>query len=111
MSCKGASKLTLTQALAIKANNYTSKDCKTDYEAFEVDARIIELQAKKDARENAMAIKAHERFEDAKQEIKDVKTLDDRIEAVTEIREYWKIYSDNGFSYQIIEIPPQILNF
>lgn len=111
MSCKDASHLTLAQALAIQANNYTSKDCKTDYEASEVDARIIYLQSRKDQKACEMATKAHEAFEDAKAQIKEIKTIDDRIEAITEIREFWKIYSDNGFSYQIIEIPPQIMSF
>lgn len=120
MSCKTAARLTLTQCLNIRANQYRSANNLVDYQAEEIDERIIELQARKDERENNMALKAHARFEMAKEEIKSIPTsqnthsktpLIERMELVTEIKEYWKIYSENGFSYEVIEIPPQIMNF
>lgn len=111
MSCKTAAHLNLTQALAIQANQYRSSDNKRDYEAYEVDERIHELQSNKSERENQRALR---RFEMAKEEIDSIPTvrpLVERLELVTEIKEYWKVYSENGFSYQVIEIPPQIMNF
>lgn len=55
--CKGAAKLNLYQCTMLVANGMISRTGK-DYQAEEVEARIIELQSKKDERAIAALIRA-----------------------------------------------------
>lgn len=50
MGCLTASRLNLSQCLEIQVNGYRSRDAKRDYQVEEVEARILKLQANKDAR-------------------------------------------------------------
>ena len=129
---KGASKLTLSQALAIKANNYTSKDCKRDYQAEEIEERILELSSRaSDKKINAIMRELEKApappsnpsstfnpSSPRKLELaesgnnKAARPIDDyRLEAYSIIKDYWRVYKENGFSFEDIEVPPVICNF
>jgi hypothetical protein len=51
MPCKTAKALNLRQCLDIRSNRYRSINNRMDYQPEEIDARINELQARKDARQ------------------------------------------------------------
>jgi hypothetical protein len=111
MSSKGASHLNLKQCLAIQANQYRSSDNRRDYQPEEIEDRIHTISANQSAKAIKQSI---QRFETSKQEIAQIVVKpapEATVELVTEFREYWKVISPNGFSYQIIEIPNQIMNF
>lgn len=101
MSSITAKHLNLKQCLVIQANQYRSSDNRRDYQAEEIEERILELQANKSEREFKTALKA----------LESVPVIEERLELVTEIKDYWKLYGPNGFSYELIEIPPQIMSF
>lgn len=60
---KEASKLNLTQCLAIQNSNYTSKDGTIDYDQSSVDFRIYELQNSLSAKIHAAELKQFEKAE------------------------------------------------
>lgn len=106
MSSKGAMMLNLSQCLRIKANQYRSSDNRRDYEATEIEARILELQASKDMKRissvlkerNAMAVEAIMGADEGQAAAWDWKNNGDEF-----------LVLSNGFS--LVAIPPRILNF
>lgn len=106
MSSKGASKLSLSQCLRIQANQYRSADNRRDYEASEIEDRILELQARKDAKHvssvlkerNAIAIERALGADEGQAAAWDYLKRDDEYMVLS-----------NGFS--LVAIPPRILNF
>lgn len=50
MGCRSGQKLNLSQAIEIRTNGYRTRDARHDYQAEEVDDRIIFLQSTRDAR-------------------------------------------------------------
>lgn len=110
MSCKTANRLNLTQCLAIKANQYRSSDNKRDYQAEEIDERIIELQARKDSKSiesslklmNAIAIEAVLGRDEGQAAQWDYRAVEN---------EEIKIIGANGFSYQWVLVPGIICPF
>lgn len=35
----------------------------------------------------------------------------DRVEVISHVKEFWKITKENNFSFELVEIPPMIMNF
>lgn len=106
MSSKGAMALNLSQCLRIQANQYRSSDNRRDYEAHEIEARILELQAKKDfnslsralKERNAMAIETIMGADEGQAAAWDYKNVNDEF-----------LVLNNGFS--LVAIPPRIMGF
>lgn len=68
--------MTLAQLLRIKANNYLSEDCRTDYAVEQVDDLIIQRREKRHAREAQEGLKAREQAISAlRQEIAQVRAF------------------------------------
>lgn len=60
---RSGDKLNLKQALEIRDNGYRSRDGQHDYQPEEVDARIFELQARKDERDLEEELKKFEEYD------------------------------------------------
>jgi hypothetical protein len=115
MASKSAHGLNLSQCYRIRANWYRSACNRFDYEAEEIDARIIALEARKSARENAKALAMVSHRDALMAPIKgqDVPPpipaeCDEGLDACEDEAEE-RLYFENGFSYTII--PPIILAF
>lgn len=123
MSSKTASKhLTLGQCLRIKANWFRSSDCRKDYQAEEIEARIIELVSKKDEAKSIASMKVFNRLASEAMSVELPPELPleccegqvasmDWIKSALNYKTEWKsetYINDNG---GIVCIPPQILEF
>lgn len=105
MSSKTASTLSLAQCKRIQANQYRSACNRFDYQAEEVEERIIELQSRKDYLFTAFLVSnAGKRYNDAKNLVN---------EGITAARDWMnqpdETYKNNNGGYVVI--PPVIMEF
>lgn len=111
---KEAHNLTLKQCLAIKENQYRSKDCKHEYYPESIEERISMILTNKHQK---LVLDILNALETASDELPPPipsecdEGLDAQWDYMNQDNEYIKMMKPNGFSYQWILVPPVICPF